>query len=138
MAVLAFTSCSITINSVDHSADISAVEIDLQGVELDTTNFGSAGWNEAIQGLKSGTLKMTFQQDFAGTTVDDRIWALFDAGAAIAAAIRPTSASIGATNPEYQFNVLPTEHMPIVGSVGDLGIVDLTWPITGAVTRATA
>lgn len=138
MAVLAFTSCSITINSVDHSADIASVEIDLQGVQLDTTNYGSGGWTESIRGLRSGTLKMTFQQDFASTTVDDRINALYEAGTAVAVAIRPTSASIGATNPEYQFNVLPLEHMPITGSVGDLGTLDLTWPITGAVTRATS
>lgn len=136
MAVLALTSCSVTINSVDHSSDVAGVEIDLQGVELDTTNFGSSGWNEAIGGLKSGTLKVMFQQDFASSTVDDRIFALFNT--VVAAAIRPTSASIGATNPEYQFNVLANEFSPIQGSVGDLATMDLTWPITGTVTRATS
>lgn len=138
MAVLAFTSCSITVDSVDYSSNVKAVEIDLQGVELDTTNYGSSGWEEAIRGLKSGTLKIMFLQNFASTTVDDRVWALYDAGTAIATAIRPTSAVVGATNPEFQFDVIPTEYMPISGSVGDLGTVDLTWKITGSVTRATS
>lgn len=136
MAVLAFISPTITLNSVDHSADVAAAELDLQGVELDTTNFGSAGWEEAIGGLKSFTLKLMFQQDFASTTVDDRLWALFNTVTTFA--LRPTSASVGATNPEYQGSVLVSQFTPMGGSVGDLLTMDVTWKGTGTVTRATS
>lgn len=136
MAVLAFTDCRVEINSVDHSADIANVELDLEGVQLDTTNFGSAGWTEAIGGLKSATVKVQFQDDFASTTVDDRLWALFNT--VVTFRVRPTQSAIGATNPEYQMSILVNELSPISGSVGDLATQDLTWPVTGAVTRATS
>lgn len=136
MAVLAFTDCSFTLNSVDHSADVASVELDLEGVQLDTTNFGSSGWMEAIGGLKSATLKVQFQQDFASTTVDDRLFPLFNT--VVTFAVRATSASVGATNPSYSGSVLINEYSPMAGSVGDLLTMDLTWPVTGAVSRATS
>lgn len=136
MAVLALIDPTVTINAVDMSAFIAAVELDLEGVELDTTNFGSSGWKEAIGGLKSGTAKVSFLDDFAATTVDDRLWALFNTVTTFN--VRPTSAAVAATNPEYQMSVLVNEFSPVAGSVGDLATQDLTWPVTGTVTRATS
>ena len=136
MAVLAFTDCLVTLNSVDHSARVAKAELDLQGVELDTTNFGSQGWNEAIGGLKSFTLKLMFHQDFAASQVDTLLWALFNTVTTFA--LRPTNAAIGATNPEFQGSVLINELSPISGSVGDLATQDLTWPGSGVPTRATS
>ncbi len=136
MAVLALINPVVTLNSIDHSADVAKAELDLQGVQLDTTNFGSAGWEEAIGGLKSFTLKLMFQQDFAATTVDDRLWALFNTVTTFA--VRATTASVSATNPSYSGSVLINELSPISGSVGDLLTMDLTWPGSGAVARATS
>lgn len=136
MAVLPFIDPVVTLNSVDHSARVAAAELDLQGVQLDTTNFGSGGWEEAIGGLKSFTLKLMFQQNFASTTVDDLLWALFNTVTTFA--LRPTSGSVSATNPEYQGSVLINEFTPMSGSVGDLLTMDLTWPGSGTVTRATS
>ena len=138
MAVLAMTSCRVEINSVDMSAHVAAVELELEGVELDTTNFGSSGWETAIMGLKSSSLKVKFNDDFASTTVDDRIYALWLAGAAVAYKIRPTSGSISATNPSFEGSFLPNSFVAVAGNVGDLATKDLTWPGTGAVTRVTS
>lgn len=136
MAVLALTSCYVELNSVDMSQYVTAVELDAEVVDLVTTNFGSSGWDERIGGLKSGTLQVSFNDDFAATTVDDRLWPLF--GTVVTFAIRPTDSSVGATNPSYEGSVLVNELSPIAGSVGDLGTQDLTWPVSGAVTRATS
>lgn len=136
MAVLALTSCYVEINSVDMSAFVTAVEIDAEVVDLVTTNFGSGGWDERIGGLKSGTFAVTFNNDFAATTVDDRLWPLF--GTVVTFAVRPTSSAVGATNPSYEGSVLVNELSPISGSVGDLAQHDVTWPCSGTVTRATS
>lgn len=136
MAVLALTSCSVTINSVDMSQYVAGVEVSVDSAELDTTDFASGGWKEVIGGLKSGNVRVRFNQDYASTTVDDRLFALF--GTVTAFAIRPTSASVGATNPEYQFSALINSLSPVAGNVGDLATLEHTWPISGAVTRATA
>lgn len=136
MAVLALVDTYVELNSVDMSAFVTAVELDAEVVDLTTTNFGSGGWDERIGGLKSGTLQISFNDDFAATTVDDRLWPLF--GTVVTFEIRPTAAAVGTTNPSYTGSVLVNELSPVAGSVGDLATQDLTWPVSGVVTRATA
>ena len=136
MAVLAFVSARVELNGVDMAAFSTAAELELEGVQLDTTNFGTAGWETAIGGLKSATVKVKFNNDFAATTVDDRLWPLFNT--VVSFRLRPTQSAISATNPEYQMSVLINSLNPVAGSVGDLLTQDLTWPVTGAVTRATS
>ncbi len=138
MAVLAMTSCRVEINAVDMSQYVAAVELTLDGVELDTTDFASGGWEEKIMGLRSSSLKVKFNDDFAATTVDDRIYALWLAGTPVAYKIRPTSAAISTTNPSFEGNFLPNSFVAVAGSVGDLATKDLTWPGTGSVSRLTA
>lgn len=135
MAVLAMTSCRVELNAVDMSQYVAAVELTLDGVDLDTTDFASGGWEEKIMGLRSSSLKVKFNDDFAATTVDDRVYAFWLAGTPVAYKIRPTSAAISATNPSFEGNFLPNSFVAVAGSVGDLATKDLTWPGTGAVTR---
>ncbi len=134
MAVLAFISGRVEVNGVDMSQYAASAELQLDGVKLDTTNFGTAGWETAIGGLKSGSVKVKFNNDFAATTVDDRLFPLFNT--VVTFKLRPTQAAISATNPEYQMSVLINSLAPVAGSVGDLLTQDLTWPVSGTVTRA--
>lgn len=136
MAVLALISCRVEINAVDMSQYVTGVELPVDAAELETTNFASGGWKTVIGGLKSGTAKVMLNDDFAATTVDDRLWPLF--GTVVTLKVRPTSAAISATNPEYQTSVLINSLAPVQGNVGDLATQDLTWPLSGAVTRAVA
>lgn len=138
MAVLALINPTITIATINMSAHTTAIGFDAEAVQLTTTNFGSGGWETFIAGLKKGEVKVSFNDDFATTTVDDRLWGWFNTGTAIAFAVKATSAATSATNPEYQFNVLPLTFSPISGKVGDLATQDVTWPITGSITRAVA
>jgi predicted secreted protein len=134
MAVVALTAAKVTINSVDMSAFIDTVELDIEADDIETSNFGSGGWRTRIGGMKKGSVKLSFNDDFATTTVDDRLFALF--GTVTAVAVKATQAANSASNPEYQFNALVTSMMPLKGKVGELATQDLTWPISGPVTRA--
>lgn len=136
MAVLALTSCSVTINSVDMSQYVAGVEVSVDSAELDTTDFASGGWKEVIGGLKSGNVRVRFNQDYASTTVDDRLWALF--GTVTAFIVRPTSSSVSTSNPNYTFSALINSLSPVAGNVGDLATLDHTWPMSGSVSRATS
>lgn len=138
MAVYAMTSCRVELNSVDMSAYVASVELAATAAELDTTNYASAGWETKLMGLKSFFLKVKFNDDFAATTVDDRVWAFYNTGTAVGFKIRPTSAAIGATNPSFEGSFLPTEFVAVAGSVGDLATKDITYPGTGALSRATS
>ncbi len=136
MAVVAMINPKVTIAGVDMSQYITAVELSIEADDLETTNFGGGGWRSRIGGLKQGEAKVAFNDDFAATTVDDRLWSWF--GTVQTFNVKATTAVNSATNPEYQMSVLVTEMQPLAGKVGELATQEVTWPITGAVTRATA
>jgi hypothetical protein len=52
--------------------------------------------------------------------------------------IRPVNTTVGPTNPKYNFSALITEWTPVNGAVGELATVSVTWPISGAITKATS
>lgn len=136
MAVFAFLNAFISINAIDLTDHATNVSVKMGAVDLLTTNFSSGGWDERIAGLKSGTVSFDFNQDEAASKVDATLWAAL--GTVVAVKVRLTSAAISATNVEYQFNALINDYTPISGKVGDLAKVTVSFPITGAVTRAVA
>lgn len=136
MAVVALTNAKVTIGGIDMSQYVTEVEFQIEADDLETTNFGSGGWRSRIGGLKQGEVKVAFNDDFASTTVDDRLWGWF--GTVQTVAVKATSAATSATNPEYQFSALVNQMTPLKGKVGDLATQDVSWPISGAVTRAVA
>lgn len=133
MAVLALTNEYLIFNAVDLSDHVKSAVIAANAVMLDSTAMGDS-WIENTSGLKSGTLAVTFNDDFAAGSVDATIFAAFLAGVAVAAAVKPVNTTIATTNPEYQFSVQPGE-WSMGGSVGDLAAKTLTFAITGAITR---
>lgn len=135
MAIFAFTDGTVIINSVNYSAYVKSVELNVEVDDLETTAMG-ATHKSRIGGLKEGSLSITFNQDFAQTTVDDRLWALL--GTVTTFEVRPTSGAASTSNPKYTGSVLITEWNPLGNSVGELAEVSVTWPTSGTVTRATA
>lgn len=132
MAVFALTAQVCTVNSVDYSDHLKSATLTVDAAQLDTTDFASAGWVEMIGGLKSGTLALEFMDDVADNDVDEELWALL--GTVVAFTLKPVAGTTGASNPEYQGNVLITGHS-IGGAVGDLAGKSLSFPTSGAITR---
>jgi hypothetical protein len=119
------------------TASCASATISLEADDVETTSFGTDGWRTRIGGLKSGTVDFEFHQDFGAGGIDGLLWPLLGGTAAVS--IRPGgTAAIGTTNPEYRFDVLVSEYSPMDSAVGDLATVSVSFPITGAVTRATA
>jgi len=129
------TDYNITVGGDDFSTSLAAVTLDVNAEEQETTSFGDA-WRERIGGLKDGSVSLDFHQDFGASSVDATLWPLL--GTTVTIVIKPTSAAVGATNPSYTFDALVTEYQPFASSVGDLATLSVSWPITGAVTRADA
>lgn len=119
------------------SASCASVSISLEAADVDTTNFGSGGWNTRIGGLKSGSVDFEFHQDFGSGGIDSLLFP--NLGGTVAVKVRPGgTAAVGTTNPEYQFDVLVTQYNPVDSAVGDLATVSVSLPISGEVTRAVA
>jgi hypothetical protein len=125
----------ITIDTVDFSDSLAAVTLDISKEQLEVTAFGDAA-RTYIAGLQDGSVTLSFHQDFAASAVDATLHAAL--GTEIAVVIKPTSGAVGAGNPSYSFNALVTQITPFSSNVGDLATQDVTFPISGAVTRATS
>lgn len=135
MAKFVATDYDITISGVDLSTSIAAVTLDVTAEEQDTTAFGNT-YRTRIAGLKDGSLSLDFHQDFGAASVDATLFPLL--GSAVAFVIKPTSAAASATNPTYSGTAIVTQYQPFASSVGDLATLSVSWPLSGAVTRATA
>ena len=136
MAKMVLKAAYLSLNAVDLSAYTSKVELSTEVEDKDVTTFTSAGWTELLGGLASGSLAITFKQDVAASALDTTMWPLF--GTVIPFEVRLTNASVGTSNPKYTGSVLMKEWKPITGAVGDVAEVDVSYPTSGAVVRATA
>jgi predicted secreted protein len=130
------TDYNITINGTPFSSSLAAVTLDISVEEQDTTSFGAAGgYRTRIGGLKDASVSLDFHQDFGASSVDATLFPLLGTQATVV--IKPTAATVSATNPTYTFNALVTQYQPFASSVGDLATLSVSWPVSGAVTRGT-
>jgi len=136
MAKLVLTNAVVKINSVDYSTNINQVEIAVTSDEVDTTAFSSTGWRTVTGGLKSGSVTLSFHNDFAAAAIDGTLWSALNTLATVV--VLPNGTAPGSSNPSYTFTALVNNLTPVSGSVGDLATQNLTWPVSGEVTRATA
>lgn len=136
MAKVVITSRYVSLNGTDISSSLAGASLEINVEEVDTTSLGSAGWKEVAAGIKSGSVTLNYQQDFGASAVDSTLFPLLGTQGTVV--IRPASGTVSATNPAYTATVLISQYTPISGAVGDLQTFDVTFPTTGAVTRATA
>jgi hypothetical protein len=137
MAKFVVTSTSVTVNSVDVSASCARAELTLNASEVETTDFGSAGYVEVIGGLKSGTVSLDFHSDFGVGGVSETFADLIGTVIPIVL-IAGNGTAASSTTPSYSFNALVTSFTPVSGAVGDLATFSVSFPTSGAVTVATS
>lgn len=109
-------------------------ELSVEVEEKDVTNYASLGWKEVIGGLKSGELGCEFLQDFAASQLDALMWPLL--GTVVPFEARADQGAASTSNPKYTGSILINGWNPITGSVGDEATVSMSFPTSGAVTRA--
>lgn len=136
MAKVVATSTVVKIGGVDLSQYVASVNLTTNVNEVTTTNFGSSGNTERVGGLKDSSLQISFMQDFAAGAVEATIYPLI--GSTAAFVVNPSSTAASSSAPNYSGSVLITSWSPVAGAVGELLTADVTWPITGAVAKATA
>lgn len=126
----------LAINSVDVSDWCSKIELTCEVDEKDVTTYGSSGWMEVLGGLAKGQLALGFKNDYVDDQLDEDLWALF--GTVTTFEARPTQSAVGASKPKWTGSVLVKDLKPLSGKVGDVAEMDVSWPTSGAVTRATS
>jgi hypothetical protein len=136
MAKIVLTNAVVKINGTDFSTNVNQVELALTADEIDTTSFGATGWRTVTGGLKSGSVTLSLHNDYASGAIDSVLYGLFNTSATFV--VLPNGTAAGSSNPGYEFLALVNNIQPVSGAVGDLAVQSLTFPINGAVTRATA
>jgi len=136
MAKFVLTDASVLINSVDLSDHVESVTINYGAETPDQTSMQDIT-RRRLPGLIDWTIDLTMRSDFAAANVDATLYPLVGA-AAFPVAIRPTSAVVSATNPEFQGNCLCGTYNPLAGTVGDTSNSTTTLTGDGTLTRAVA
>ena len=136
MAVVAATGYVITVDGNNLTDHIESVQFDVDFAELDKTNFSSSGAKEIVGGLESGSVQITFHQDFASSEVEAIIWPLLNTVVDVVAV--PAAGAVSATNPSYTASCLINKWTPIGAKVGELNKPSVTWPVSGGTARATS
>ena len=134
MAIFVATDFSVSINgSTALASYLTQVELKLSANDVTTTAFGST-FVTRVAGLKEGSLTLTFNQDYAASTVDATLFPLLGSNATVV--IKPTSSAVSSANPSYTTVCLVTDLTPVSGQIGDLATFSVTWPTNGTVSRA--
>lgn len=136
MARIVLTDAKVTINGVNLSDHIASVTLSTSNDVVDTTGFSSVAARTRISGLQDNSVTLEFHQDFATSNVEQTIYPLIGTNTTVV--VLPTSAAVGPLNPSYSFSATVVEWQPLSGAVGELATASVTWPISGAITKAVA
>ena len=131
MAKLVLTDAKITFASTDISSNVASVTLTSSAAEVETTAFGQ-GAVTRVGGLKDNSVTLAIHNDYP--TVENLVFPLIGSTATIV--ISPNGSVIGSANPSYSANVLVTEWTSVNGAVGELSTADVTWPISGTITKS--
>ena len=135
MSTFMLNNASVTINSVDLSSYVTSITLSQSADNLEDTAMGDTS-RSYIGGLKSGSVDIEFNADFAASKTEATIFPLV--GTSTAVVVKPVAASVSATNPSFTFNAIVTSWDTLNGSVSELATHSISWPITGSITKATS
>jgi hypothetical protein len=135
MAVFLNNKVGVKVNSVDLSDHVSAVTINRSFDELEVTAMGDTG-HKFVKGLEASSITISFFNDTAASKVLATLQAAWGTSVNVVL-LQDKDTAVGATNPLYTASCLINNTTDINGSVADLGTIDVTWTVNGAITVAT-
>jgi hypothetical protein len=127
VSTYALLDCRFEFNSVDLSDWVTGVTLPWDLEALDDTAMGDTARSRK-GGLGDSNLQVQFNQDFAPSAPDATIWAVINT--IVVVKVRPTSASISATNPEYVGSYLINQWIPFSSNIGELAKASVSWPLS--------
>lgn len=135
MARIVLTNASVVFSGSDLSSYISSITLSTSLDVVDTTSFGNTA-RTRVAGLADNQVTVEFFQDFGSGLLESIVYPTI--GTSVAMVVKPVAEAVSATNPSFSFNALVSEWQPLSGAVGELATASVTWPISGAITKATS
>jgi hypothetical protein len=136
MPRIVLTNAFISVGGVDLSDLVASVTLNETFDVVETTAFSSTAAKTRVAGLEDNSITLEFHQDYATGEVEQTIYPLL--GTAAAVIVKPNGSTTSAFNPSYSCSAIISEWTPINGAVGELATASVTWPVTGAITKAVA
>jgi hypothetical protein len=116
---------TISINNVDLTDQCTSAVLNYVAEQLENTTFSNTS-RSFTKGLFSNTVTVTLYQSYAATETEASIFSLVGDNCAIV--LKPSSAVISATNPQYTLTgAYLSAHTPIAANLGELSTIDLTF-----------
>jgi hypothetical protein len=134
MARIVLTNAFISVGGVDLSDLVSSVSLSSTFDVVETSAFSSSATKTRVAGLADNSITLEFHQDYATGEVEQTIYPLL--GTVAAVIVKPNGASTSAFNPSYTCQAVISEWTPLNGAVGELASASVSWPVTGAITKA--
>lgn len=139
MAVSVLKNAYISLGSASSAVltdHVKSVKLDYSADMVDDTNMGD-NTKQVIAGLKDWSVELELAQDWATGSIDDWLFPLVGASA-FQILVRPTTAVVGVSNPNYSGNVVLEKYNPITGSAGDLAKTTVSFRPASDLIRSTA
>ena len=133
MAKLVLTNANITIGGTDVSANVASVQIETSVDEVETTAFGDTG-KTRVGGLLDTTISLSMHNDYS--VIEGLMFPLI--GSTTTIVVKPNGTAVSTANPSYSAVCLVNSWSPVNGAVGELASVDVSFPVSGIVTKAVA
>lgn len=137
MAKEVFKGAVVTLNSVDVSALVESVEIELNRAAERATGLTDEAEVEMV-GLKNNAVSMTLYNTFGTSEIFQTLRTLYANGTTFAWSLRKASGSVAVDNPEFSGSAFLKDWQAIGGEVGSRHMTQVTLGLTTDVTVATS
>jgi hypothetical protein len=125
MAVQVLKDVTVSIGGVALESKANSVTLNYEVESVDVTAFDGSGARKFTGGLVNLSCEVALMQDFAATQTEATIYPLV--GTTTNIVIKPTSAVISTTNPQYTITgAYLASHTPVAGGVGELAMTTLS------------
>ena len=139
MPRLVLNNAYVLFASNDISEFVTQIELKRSVDTIDTTQIGAQSRTRQA-GVFDNSVTFQFNQDYADNALEELVngtsMANTTVGTAVAMQIRPVNAAVSASNPKYTFNAVITEWQSVSGELGSLSTVQVSWPISGNITKS--
>jgi len=139
MPRLVLNNAYVLFASNDISEFVTQIELKTSVDTIDTTQIGAQSRTRQA-GVFDNSVTFQFNQDYADNALERLVngtsMANTTVGTAVAMQIRPVNAAVSASNPKYTFNAVITEWQSVSGELGNLSTVQVSWPISGNITKS--
>ena len=135
MTCVVLTDVYCTVNSVNLSAELKQVMLEYNAEDLDDSVMGSA-WKVICSGAKAARIQLTFRQGYGSGSVNATLQTAF--GSVITVVLRPTSAAVGTSNPQWSQSFHASNYQPLAGRWGENAENSVSWNSSGAPTITTS